>query len=1270
VEINAGTVAAVTALCDAAALNRQTVVFANSFDEDPVLFTATSTFNEADAVTVRNDSLGRSSFEVCLQEQEDKAKASPIDPHAAENVDYIAMAPESGEAFPIAGQTKDTDAEFEVGKKNNVDERWHTINFSSTFSSAPMFVTDMLTLDGADTATLRVANAVWSTTQIDVQVDEETSDDSETTHADEDLGYIATVANGQFNIHLGIVETDTVNKPNEPIGLIQKLGASMDLGMAVYNYDHNKSPTGVYSGDGKAFDGATFNPCYPDVLLPAADRTNWDICKETYVGAPVDDLIDVVEDHPLVWATTPIAESLYNIGQYVAQRNAPSPYSDLNSNPWPHDASRQGDPDGPANDNGNPVPFANQGAHPAYKVNNTWDPYYVSGLSQKVPCEKTFVLHFNDGAPYTDWDDGNGFPLPNDITTVSGYTTGNPFDQDDGLDEVAHRFRNKDLRDDLTGHQEIISYYVLAALGEDMADVGNTPLNRLMRAAAMGGFNDRNNDNEPDNKSVTDFVSYINSNGGVCPVNEWDEDGNCVPDTFYFANDGFALEAELLAAFESILKRVSAGGSASVLAGTTSGQGAIYEARFEQERATVNHSASWIGDVSGTFVDSFGRLREDGDGDQSLSEADYSKDGIISMCEDSDNRVVRVHVADSIASLPTTAEFTACNSTKYDKSLFDIKRIWSAAGELADLSDTQATSQRTYTNTTGRYILTGIDGSGSGAKDGLVTSAEQQAFLPSAFNSGTYDRHGLLLATDSTEAANVVNFTRGKSQGDNELRKRKVIDKDGSLVTWRLGDIIYSSPKSVSRPPENYHQIYSGNSNFSTYRDFFDTYRNRRAVVFAGGNDGMLHAFNGGYFNPATLQYEKGYSSTTQYELGTELWAYVPYNALPHLKYLSDPDYGGQDGDHIALVDAEPRIFDVRIFNDSTFSGGVNGQSSVDHPNGWGTILVGGMRFGGGPVEVDTDNDGSVDQTLRSSVYILDITDPEKPPQLLMEYSSSELGFTVSNATPVVQNNGSGKDEWYLLLGSGPRHATTPQAALQNGTSDQSAKLFLFNLKTMQLETNFGTAGILTMNDAADASDAFITGLYPVDYNLDSQTDAVYISTVNGTSGNFAGKLYRLTLRNSDGSGAIDSGAYRAVSSWSADIMLNNTGPITAISNAGLDQSGNRWVYFGTGRFLVRADSADNSQQSFYGIKEPRHSNGGFTWSIVDRTKMVDVSDVTVNTDGALYKNGSSVNIDTETTSGTTASTFPALKAQMLVTGNNANHGWTRDFGESPNTTF
>ena len=154
-----------------------------------------------------------------------------------------------------------------------------------------------------------------------------------------------------------------------------------------------------------------------------------------------------------------------------------------------------------------------------------------------------------------------------------------------------------------------------------------------------------------------------------------------------------------------------------------------------------------------------------------------------------------------------------------------------------------------------------------------------------------------------------------------------------------------------------------------------------------GANDGMLHAFKAGTFhegdNPGTSgKEEHGWYSTTEVpatpgDLGYERWAFIPQNLLPHLKWLTDPDYT-----HVYYVDLKPKVTDVRIFNDD-----------ANHPNGWGTILIGGMRLGGGPYTFseDFDNDGVIEPdegdaggktnpwTFRSAYFVLDITVPEQP---------------------------------------------------------------------------------------------------------------------------------------------------------------------------------------------------------------------------------------------------------------------------------------------------
>ncbi|MCI5142823.1 MAG: hypothetical protein D3909_14075, partial [Candidatus Electrothrix sp. ATG1] len=230
----------------------------------------------------------------------------------------------------------------------------------------------------------------------------------------------------------------------------------------------------------------------------------------------------------------------------------------------------------------------------------------------------------------------------------------------------------------------------------------------------------------------------------------------------------------------------------------------------------------------------------------------------------------------------------------------------------------------------------------------------------------------------------------GNGRLDKELRSRqyKYVTKDdaGNITgfeekEWRLGDVVYSSPLAVSKPAENFHLIYRD----PTYKKFVEKWSDRRTVIYFGGNDGMLHAMNSGFYKDEDKQFycSKGYTGipdkqvcTTDYNLGEELWAYVPYNLQPHLKCLADKFY-----EHKYYVDLEPRIADVQIF-----------PEDEDHPGGWGTILIGGMRFGGAPIEAQDVNgcdgsgcDGSAANTAHdvrefsSSYFILDITNPVKP---------------------------------------------------------------------------------------------------------------------------------------------------------------------------------------------------------------------------------------------------------------------------------------------------
>ncbi len=229
------------------------------------------------------------------------------------------------------------------------------------------------------------------------------------------------------------------------------------------------------------------------------------------------------------------------------------------------------------------------------------------------------------------------------------------------------------------------------------------------------------------------------------------------------------------------------------------------------------------------------------------------------------------------------------------------------------------------------------------------------------------------------EAFKTIRFIRGDDTVEGYRSRAVDFDGDGLTEVWRLSDIIHSSPVLVGAPSDQYDSLYLDN----TYASFRETYKNRRNVIYTGANDGMLHAFNAGFWSLA----DKTFSTTspdggaTAHPLGSELWAYIPRSALPHLQWLTDASYA-----HSYYVDGPPITFDANIF-----------PADAAHPFGWGTVLMIGMRFGGGDIDIDSDADGTDDTTLRSSYILLDVTNPEVPPTLLGEISHPELGFSQAN---------------------------------------------------------------------------------------------------------------------------------------------------------------------------------------------------------------------------------------------------------------------------------
>jgi len=930
---------------------------------------------------------------------------------------------------------------------------------------------------------------------------------------------------------------------------------------------------------------------------------------------------------------TPLAETLYVATQYFAQEPVASG-----------------------------LDYPNQSQLFSIGKNTLKDPYWDKDDQVSLYCAKSFILLLTDGASTKDSKIPSflkDFDGDNKDLTSCNESTGSgcnyPSGGSDYLDDVALYARTSDLRSDLTDIQNLLLYTVYAF------DKDPNGRSLLMDAARNGGFEDLNDDGQP-NGTYTDPADQRM---------EWDADGDGVPDTYYEATDGYELEAQLLAAIESILKRASSGTAASVVSNSRSGEGAIYQSIFYPAETINGNTVKWVGQVHSLLADAHGNVREDTNNNHQL---DLDEDLFIYFGEETAQKF-RDTNADGIFDETDEGPLTIDGKSEFKMS--DLSYLWSSNDWLNHLTD--AVSQRSYTSTADqRYIFTFADADGdmvadSGETKDFVASSDpswSQVSDPADFYAYIHPYQPYnppILPTDtlfeplvSRQIRRVVNYTRGEDQASDAIggleiaafRNRQYdAEGDGTFETWRLGDIVYSTPTVVGAPSENFDLLY----NDKGYSAFYKRYQFRRNVVYVGANDGMVHAFNSGFFSASENKFAlKPYDNSGvevtaggpyhEFDLGAELWAYVPFNLLPHLYWRTQPDY-----QHIYYMDLQPRVFDARIYPSK-------GATDPTNPNGWATLMVCGMRFGGGKIAADIDKkDGvynaAVDKAMTSAFAIFDITNPEQPPKLLAEITFPELGFTTchpgvitvrdfNQTTYTEQSN-----QWYLFFGSGPISEDDAgddganYDALIDGTSTQKAVMYAIDLVEL---ANNGKVVALTGSGpktytAATSADPHYLVQFPeeessiskpitVDWDLNFTADAAYfgVSYGNHVDG-WNGKMRRFVFEN--GSDPKDPANWTLDSTLldltdKSSPALSNGQPIMAHAMAGVDKAENRWLFFGTGRFYSQDDKLNSDQQSYYGVKEPYTLVSGekkFNHNQVAVTSLLDTTNVKV------YNNGSTV---------------------------------------------
>ena len=653
--------------------------------------------------------------------------------------------------------------------------------------------------------------------------------------------------------------------------------------------------------------------------------------------------------------------------------------------------------------------------------------------------------------------------------------------------DVAYFLDNPETEDDL-GLSNSTTF-----IPSSSTEAATTLKNPLWYAAKWGGFDDLDGDGTPNQQ------------------NEWDEDNDGDPDSYFYVQNPLKLEEKLNKVFADILQRTSGGTSIASLTERTTSGALISQAVFYPQKRMGGHEVNWLG-----YLYSYWFLNE-------LNVQNLREDTPPSINSGNANKALDI-VGDRILEFNSTATSldinvysSHANGTKDQledtyHSLDKVNPVWEAGEKLRDRN---ATEREIYGVTQNDQMTEFVAANATHFEQNFGDNQDQ---FPTCLLNGTTPEYGKL-----------IRFLRGEDIPGCRTRET------GEGV-WKLGDIVHSTPETVTYEDEGY------------------------SLVFTGANDGMLHAFRMGKLvrqsddlQPTKLCNSDSGSCETDL-LGKEEWAFVPKNAMPYLRYTAFPSYS-----HINTIDLKPYVIQ-------------------QEKGGSKKILIGGMRFGGAcgadvhkfdavhpPPDTCADRDGS-DCTGRSAYFALDVTDPQNP-EYLWSFSPPDLGYSYSGPAYIKRKDPMASDnKWkhYVMFASGPTS--------YDGYSAQPLKFFV-----LDLESGSKVDEVETSKKNAFGGRLFTDGL---DLDGDYQTDYVFMgytekSSESTTAGGGVMKIW---------TGATDVHDSPVLSDWSYDNYFNLADTSVVSRIIPMQCFGNQWyLYFGTGRYFYATDD-DMDVNYLYGL--------------------------------------------------------------------------------------
>ncbi len=432
--------------------------------------------------------------------------------------------------------------------------------------------------------------------------------------------------------------------------------------------------------------------------------------------------------------------------------------------------------------------------------------------------------------------------------------------------------------------------------------------------------------------------------------------------------------------------------------------------------------------------------------------------------------------------------------------------IWSASEKLDQFVNPGQSSNINSNQFTKRNIVTRTESGVVVPFDYDQLSANQQTALCYKASPGT----GPCITSPKADRESVVNYLRGDGafEGDyGTANKRFRNRKDKSVTTVFKRDLIGTivNASPAYVSAEVATYLETSDPGYDAYKT---STKSRQPVLYVPANDGMVHAI--------------------QASTGDELWAYVPSLIIPTgldsdgnergLRALSHQEGGAPNYYHHFYIDSTPVAMPVDF---ARTGGPITGSS----PSGnWRTILVGGLGKGG------------------KGYYALDVTQPadsmsEAQASVLWEFPSPADGSHASVISAGKLGYSYGRPEivkttkwgWVVIVPSGYNN------------SDGYGHLFVLNAKTgallETLDTTEPAPGLANISGLIPSGNRTLMQIYGGDLN---------------------GNLWRFDF----GSPALGSRVSKMLTS-------SNSTPIATEPRLAIDpNNGNRWVFFGTGKYL------------------------------------------------------------------------------------------------------